>query len=192
MVGIESPAAPAERLRLSELDQAQRAWARTVRVPVVLRPAEGAHLRAIARGWGVGVATAGWVIIADRLGRLRRERPRWPADVAGALRLAGELALRAHLLDTRVGDRPLVPALAQALEPLVRQLRAALVRLEAPGADAAGPVVVRLEVHEARALVALVDAQAEIDELHERSSARRYGPSHARRDPRRGTKGAAL
>ena len=53
----------------------ERPWVRSVPVKSMFRPAEHADIEAIAKGWGVPVATAVWAIVADQLARWRRRAP---------------------------------------------------------------------------------------------------------------------
>ena len=53
----------------------ERPGVRSVPVKSMFRPAEHADIEAIAKGWGVPVATAVWAIVADQLARWRRRAP---------------------------------------------------------------------------------------------------------------------
>ena len=67
----------------------ERDWVRSRPVRIMFRPGELADLRAIAKGWGVPVATAVWAILHDQLARFRRQQPNLgPTGLAIAAALA--------------------------------------------------------------------------------------------------------
>ncbi len=70
---------------------------------VMLRPGEWDDLAAIADGWGVPLAAAGWAIVADFLGKLRGSR----ADLAEVgIALAAAQRLRPAEIPTSSARSP--------------------------------------------------------------------------------------
>ena len=48
---------------------------RTESVRLMLRPGEAADLQAVADGWGVPIATAGWAIVSEQIAKWRGVTP---------------------------------------------------------------------------------------------------------------------